>query len=943
MIRLIETIVFRTRVLILAAIGIFTLWMGYYAAQLRMDAGYYKQLPIGNESVDYFVQNTGTSGIMPFTDGHPFVQTFLQYQDRLFGANRVIFVLRNSKADVGPEKYRQPKDDSETIFNKEFMTELKLLTDEVFYLPGIDRKTVTSLWTPNTRILEITEDGITARDVIPGKVTPEEMVGPAIDQLRNDVIKGNLVGRLVSNDFTASMIVAELLEFDAKTQKRLDYFDLAHKLESEIRGKHEKGDFQVHIIGFAKAIGEIADGATTVIIFFLIALLLTVASVYYYCRDVKLTLLTVGCSATSVIWQFGALTVLGYGLDPLAVLVPFLVFAIGVSHGIQQLNLQTAELAHGASAEEAARSSFRGLLIPGSLSLVTAVVGFAALYIVPIPQIEELAVTASLGVAMKIITNLFMYPLIASFFTYNVNYAATVSGARDARLGLMAYLGVFGEPRVAMLTTAVFFGLFVYAVQKSNERHVGDLHPGAPELKESARYNVDSRIVASKFSIGLDLLTVIVETPPLSCVNYKHMKYLNEFSWFMRNQPGVRDVQSTPFLAKQINAGWYEGNLKWRDLPRNQFALVQATGPIGTSTGLLDIDCTLLPVQVFLQDGKATTIKPVVAAVQAWVRERGHPPVLSAGNYVGDKVIPEEFLPDGKNVRQPQDPTSTYILKRADFTNLTFNSPPLGEKKPQTFRVEGYAEVSPKGYPMGQPVARTTVDVTPGQDGSGAVDIATKTTGGDWDKAVIFAVRDVPDGVLIRLASGNMGVTAAVNESIAAYELPTTLLVYLAVIILTYFTYFDWRATLCCCLPLTYATFFGYWFMLQLGIGLKVSTLPVIVLVVGVGIDYAYYIYNRLQYHLAVGLSITDAYKESILETGNGIIYTAITFAIGVSTWSFSPLKFQADMGLLLTFMFFLNMVMALTALPGLAVTLDTLFPRKTRPWADMDGGRWRH
>lgn len=943
MIRLIETIVFRARVLILAAIGIFTLWMGYYAAQLRMDAGYYKQLPIGNEGVDMFVQNTGTSGIMPFTDGHPFVKTFLQYQDRLFGANRVIFVLRNKKADTGPEQYRTPKDDSETIFNKEFMTELKLVTDEVFFLPGIDRKTVTSLWTPNTRILEITEDGITARDVIPGKITPEEMVGPAIDQLRNDVIKGNLVGRLVSNDFTASMIVAELLEYDVKTQTRLDYFDLAHKLESEIRGKHEKGDFQIHIIGFAKAIGEIADGAVTVVFFFFIAMLLTVASVYYYCRDWKLTLLTVGCSATSVVWQFGALTVLGYGLDPLAVLVPFLVFAIGVSHGIQQLNLQTAELAHGASPEEAARSSFRGLLIPGSLSLVTAVVGFAALYIVPIPQIEELAVTASLGVAMKIITNLFMYPLIASFFTYNIAYQQRVSDARDARLGLMSYLGVFGEPKVAMLTTAVFFGLFVYAVQKSNERHVGDLHPGAPELKESARYNVDSRIVAQKFSIGLDLMTVIIETPPLACVNYSYMKYMNEFSWFLRNQPGVRDVQSTAFLAKQINSGWYEGNLKWRDLPRNQFALVQATGPIGTSTGLLDVDCTLLPIQVFLTDGKATTIRPVVAAVQAWIKERGHPPVLSAGTYVGDKVIPEEFLPDGKNVRQPQDPTSTYILRKADLVSLTYNAPPLGENKPQTFRVEGYAQVSTKGYPMGDVVAKTTVDVTPDKDGKGAVDIASKTVGGDWDKAVIYAVRDVPDGLLIRMASGNIGVTAAVNETIAAYELPTTLLVYLAVIVLTYFTYFDWRATLCCCLPLTYATFFGYWFMLQLGIGLKVSTLPVIVLVVGVGIDYAYYIYNRLQYHLAVGLSITDAYKESILETGNGIIYTAITFAIGVSTWSFSPLKFQADMGLLLTFMFFLNMVMALTALPGLAVTLDTLFPRKSKPWADMDGGRWRH
>lgn len=895
MIRILEAIVFRGRVLILAALGLVTLWLGFYAVQLKMDAGFYKQLP----------------------QGHPYINTFLEYQDRLFGANRVIVVLRNTEGD---------------IFNQPFLKKLNDVTQDIFFLPGVDRRTVTSLWTPNTRILEITEDGITARDVIPGKITPEEMVGPAIDQLKNDIIKGNLVGRLVANDFTASMIVTELLETDPKTQTRLDYFELAGQLEEKIRGKHETAQFQVHIIGFAKMIGDIADGAQSVVIFFTVAFFLTVASVYYYSRSWLLTWLTVGCSLTSVVWQFGMITLLGFGLDPLAILVPFLVFAIGVSHGVQQVNLITAEVANGAGGEEAARSSFRGLLIPGSMALITDLVGFAVLYIIPIQMIQELAITASIGVALKIITNLIMLPIVASYFVYPENFTARVNAARDSRLGAIKILGNVANPIIAFPVFIGYLILFYFAVVASEQRHVGDLHPGAPELRQEERYNVDSRVIAEKFSIGLDLMTVIVETPPLACVNYSYMKYLNEFSWFMRNQPGVRDVQSTPFVAKQINSGWYEGNLKWRDLPRNQFALVQATGPIGTSTGLLDVDCTLLPVQVFLVDGKAETIKPVVAAVKAWVAERGFAPVLSAGKYVGDKVIPEEFLPDGKSVRQPQDPTSTYILSKADFVGLTYNSPPLGEMKPQTFRIEGYAAADAKGYPTGEVVARTTVDVTLDKDGKGLVDASAKTSGPEWSKATIFAVRDVPDGVIIRLASGNSGVAAAVNEEISSQELPTTLAVYVVIIILVFFTYWDWRATICCCLPLTFATFFGYWFMLQTEIGLKVSTLPVMVLAVGIGVDYAFYIYNRLQYHLTQGLNITESYKEAILETGNAVIFTAVTLAIGVSTWSFSPLKFQADMGLLLTFMFVINMLMAITALPAMAVVLETLFPRKAPP-----------
>ena len=134
---------------------------------------------------------------------------------------------------------------------------------------------------------------------------------------------------------------------------------------------------------------------------------------------------------------------------------------------------------------------------------------------------------------------------------------------------------------------------------------------------------------------------------------------------------------------------------------------------------------------------------------------------------------------------------------------------------------------------------------------------------------------------------------------------------------------------LACCLPLTVGTFIGYWFMKELQIGLTVATLPVMVLAVGIGVDYAFYIYNRLQLHLSHGQPIVKALEHSILEVGTATIFTAITLAIGVATWSFSELKFQADMGKLLAFMFMVNMVMAMTALPAFAVWLERLFPRK--------------
>jgi predicted RND superfamily exporter protein len=185
------------------------------------------------------------------------------------------------------------------------------------------------------------------------------------------------------------------------------------------------------------------------------------------------------------------------------------------------------------------------------------------------------------------------------------------------------------------------------------------------------------------------------------------------------------------------------------------------------------------------------------------------------------------------------------------------------------------------------------------------------------------------DGVTVRLASGSAGVQAATNEVLEETELPMMLYVYATIVILVFLTYRDWRAVVACCLPLTLATFIGYWFMKALDIGLTVATLPVMVLAVGIGVDYAFYIYNRLQIYLADGMDIVSGFRRALSETGIATVFTALTLSVGVATWLFSPLKFQADMGLLLAFMFMLNMLMAITVLPALAVTLDAVIPRR--------------
>ncbi|WP_174903274.1 efflux RND transporter permease subunit [Burkholderia pseudomultivorans] len=766
-----EQLFFGHRAVVLAAIGLFTAVMAVFAVQLRMDAGFEKQMPIG----------------------HEYIRTFQQYRNDLLGANRITVVVRARKG---------------AIWTKEGLTRLYNVTQAVTYLPNVDRIGVQSLWTPNAYVNEITDEGFRAEPIISGTITPDQLTPAIVAQIRHATTLGGYVGTLVSHGEDSAMITAELNERDG-AGKVIDYVAFNHLLEQKVRKPFEDAGYEIQIIGFAKQIGDIADGATAVLGFCGIALLLTVLAVYWYCHSVRFTVLLIVCSLTSLVWQFGTLKLLGFGLDPLAVLVPFLVFAIGVSHGVQQVNFIVREISHGHSSYVAARRSFSGLLIPGVLALVTAFVSFVTLLLIPIPMVRELAVTASLGVAYKIATNLILLPVAASCFNFSKRYADGALKRAQQRARPLRMLARIAEPRYAGPTVVLTVAIFAFAAWQSRDRVIGTLQPGAPELREDARFNRDATSIAGNYDMGLDWLTVAIESTGNACDNPAVGLYEDDFTNAMRTEPGVVSVQSYSAMLRRYNQGYNEDYPKMSVVPIDPGNYGAVSVDVGRMKGFMKSDCSMTAVHLFLTDHKATTINRVLDDVKA------------------------------------------------------------------------YRSLHP--FP----------------------------------------------GVTVRLAAGNAGVLAAINEEVAHSELPMMLYVYAAILILVFLAYRDWRAMLACCLPLTVATFIGYGFMKALQIGLTVATLPVMVLAVGIGVDYAFYIYNRLQVHLAGGLDIVEAVRHAMLEVGVATIFTAITLAIGVATWSFSALKFQADMGKLLAFMFVVNLLMAMTALPALASLLERGFPRR--------------
>jgi len=275
-----------------------------------------------------------------------------------------------------------------------------------------------------------------------------------------------------------------------------------------VRAEKETPKIKVHVIGFAKLIGELIDGLLKVMVFFGIAAVIATAIIYGYTRCVRSTVLVIACSIVAVIWQLGLVALFGFELDPFSILVPFLVFAIGVSHGAQKMNGIMQDIGRGTHKLVAARYTFRRLFLAGMTALLADAVGFAVLMVIDIPVIKELALTASIGVAVLIFTNLLLLPVLLSYT--GVSPVAAQHSLKEEKeetrgkgLGkLWLFLDRFTTRPWALGAIGVSAVLAIIGFAVSLQLKIGDLDPGAPELRPDSRYNQDNAYITGNYALS---------------------------------------------------------------------------------------------------------------------------------------------------------------------------------------------------------------------------------------------------------------------------------------------------------------------------------------------------------------------------------------------------------------------------------------------------------
>ncbi len=761
---LVERLLFNQRGLVIALCLLVSVFLGYQTQGLRLNAAFEKMIPTS----------------------HPYIVNYLENKSQLAGLGNTLRIAVETREG--------------TIFDADYMETLRQINDEIFLWQDIDRPYMKSLWTPAVRWTGVTEDGLDG-----GPVIPDGFDGSAesMAQLRLNVERSGEIGTLVASNYKSSIVLLPLQDRNAETGAALDYNELSQRLE-QLRDKYQGDDIRIHITGFAKVIGDLIEGLRQVLVFFAVAIIICASVIYWYTRCLRSTFLVMFCSLIAVIWLLGLLPTLGYELDPYSILVPFLVFAIGMSHGAQKMNGIMQDIGRGTHRLVAARYTFRRLFLAGMTALLADAVGFAVLMVIDIPIIKDLAITASIGVAMLIFTNLVLLPILLSYTGVSPRAAARSlqseladeADGQHRKHPFWAFLDLFTQRRYAQIAILCSLGLAAFGLFTSMQLKIGDTDMGAPELRSDSRYNRDNAFMVENYAASSDTYVVMVRTPQYQCGSVQALQAVNELEIRMRQLPGVESTNSLANLAKYATVGLNEGNLRWYEIPRSQDMLnaIITRAP----RELFNQNCDLLTLYIYLKDHKADTLTQVVDTFEEFVRDH-------------------------------------------NGSELRFLS-----------------------------------------------------------------------------AAGNAGIEAATNIVVKKANMQMLLLVYLAVIVLAFITFRSWRAVLCAVLPLMLTSVLCEALMVWLNIGVKVATLPVIALGVGIGVDYALYVMTVTQARLREGMSLSQAYYKALLFTGKVVVLTGVTLGIAVATWVFSPIKFQADMGVLLAFMFIWNMLGALILLPAL-------------------------
>lgn len=531
---------------------------------------------------------------------HSYIKTHNIIRDTFGGANNVIVSLKVNEG---------------TIFNEETLARIHRITQKVDELTGINHNLVTSLTHRTTRKIWLNEMGTVEStpyyDPLQDSYSEEELTG-----IQNDVIANPRVyGLLVSPDLSAALIRGTLNEGE------LNYKQVFNELK-DIRDSEAAEGIEIYATGQPVLVGWVSSYVNEILQIFLYTVLIMLALLTLYFRKLYGVLLpSIGILLTTL-WGLGILSLLGYNLDPLMMVVPFLISARAMSHGIQLVERFYHELARVKDKQKAARKTFEDLFRPGSLGVISDAIGLLLISLGSVPINDKLAIYASLWAGSVIFTVLILVPVLLELLPVPKNFEQKQNFLQKLLPDLSGLTATRNRAKSTLFGVLVMMCVGVYF---SSWVQIGESEPGSPLLYPDHDYNISSKATNELFP-GSEELYIIAHTEEKAGLkNPDVIRALTDFQNYMLMDPELGGAKGLPNLVKQVRTTIHNNDPRWLSYPVDNletgglmFTYMMSSPVPGALLEFIDTDEQNANMVFYYKDHKGETIRRAIHMVKEW-------------------------------------------------------------------------------------------------------------------------------------------------------------------------------------------------------------------------------------------------------------------------------------------------------------------------------------
>ena len=534
---------------------------------------------------------------------HPYIVLHNQIKDTFGGANVIIVGLEVKKGD---------------IFTNETLAQIHRITQEVDTLPGVNHNLVTSLTHRNSRKIWLTEMGnIYSKayyDPEGGKMTEADL-----RQLREDVVANPRVyGPLVSSDMKMALIKAQLNE------GQLDYEATFAQLQKMRKAEAHEG-ITIYATGQPVLVGWVYTYKKELYGIFFYTLLIMIALLVYHFRKAYGILIPLGGVIISATWGLGIISLFGYNIDPLGLVIPFLISARAMSHGIQLVERYYIELNNYGEPQKAARRTFGSLFRPGSLGVVSDAIGLGLIAVGSVPLNTKLASYATLWALSIIFTVLIGVPVLLSILPKPRSIQLKPNVLRVVGAGCARLVAGERSPKVILCFAAVLIGVGGYCCSRVQ---IGEAEPGSPILYRDHDYNISSKVINDRFP-GSEEMIVVAQTKEKEGLKRADVLHaLEDLERHMLMDPEVGGAKGIPDLVKQLNRLLHNADPRWYQIPAEALYTggllftYMASSPIpGALNEFADTDERVASLVFYYKDHQAETLRRAIYMAKQWIEE----------------------------------------------------------------------------------------------------------------------------------------------------------------------------------------------------------------------------------------------------------------------------------------------------------------------------------